>query len=868
MPINLHCSAPRLLAKGVLPLAAIAAALFICVGPSLADYTGPDRMVTVWEWKRKVCHYQAVYDPPGTGWYGCTLELYEPPDGSCPGNVAGYFTPSACGWSESYCQTQGCSISSSSSIEGCSEGQQGCRAVSSTTTLPAASVSGSVGCGIPGSGGWCRGGGVLNLSGSEPLAGYSILALEGTHYGKAFACAGDACQASPAEGDNDFTFWAVSSYGDTSSMSSASGKLDSRPPVISGGVSGTPGENGWYVSEVTVNASASDPAPGSGLVGLDASVDGGGWAPYGGPIALGEGTHSVSLRASDAAGNSASQELSIAVDSTPPGVSLSAGGSFCPGCGETLSITIQVSDDLSGVASWELAAGGISIASGGAAADQTLNWDDDGLPAGQQSLRLEGRDAAGNTAQVERGVQIVAPTATPLPPPTKPPAPKATTAPLTAAGASAESTPTPIAIINEMDTSADLGRGSEVIPITPTRAVVVVPFGGPPQSPAGSGETGPDGGPLAGAKEREGGAATGGSGSGILWGAAAAALMAGVTAYALQQRRRREEAARHLAGEMARRNALAEARDRARAAAVAATRWARDAALVAAAAAADAARQARERFYEWRLTRKQAMLEKPVPSPPRDPALDLAAWKQADMAQMEHAVEKGENLVPTQPAATPGPERVPTPPLWIGTPTPGGTPMPDQRTSPPMSRIPPTGFTDPQRFDQPLTSLKEGQSKELRLGRLMGYAEWGLSVGRGFEWPNRAPTSIGPEGITSKSGPVGAKGGFSHPRGTIWFDLPGKATVPLSEGGRVDFSRGLYVRAEGKGLNTVWTLGYQTRWSTTPGVEAPLPVSNGAAGYYVKVAPVQTALTIVVIVLTVATLGQIGPIWQPQPGIP
>jgi hypothetical protein len=708
---------------------------------------------------------------------------------------------------------------------------------------------------------------VLNLSGSEPLAGYSILALEGTHNGQAFACAGGACQVALAEGDNDFTFWAVSSYGDTSSMGSASGKLDSRPPVISGEVTGAPGENGWYLSEVTVNASASDPAPGSGLVGLDASVDGGGWAPYGGSIALGNGSHSMSLRASDAAGNSASQELSITVDSTPPGVALSAGGSFCPGCGETLSITIQVSDDLSGVADWSLSAGGIIIASGGAAVDQTVMWDGDGLPAGQQSLRLEGRDAAGNTALVERGVQIVAPTATPLPPPTKPPAPKATTAPLAAAGALAESSPTPTAIIGEMDTSAGSSGASEILPLTPTRAVVVVPFGGPPQAPVGSDAEGLDGGPLGGVKEREGGAATGGSGSGILWGAAAAALMAGVTAYALRQRRRREEAAQRLAADVARRNTLAEARERASAAALAATRRAREIALAAAAAAAEAARQARERFYEWRLTRKQAMLEQPPPSPPRDPALDLAAWKQGDMAQMEHAMEVAESLAEIHPAATPSPQPIPTPPPTIGTPAPGGTPMPDQRTSLPMPRIPPIGFTDPHQFDQPLTSLKEGESKELRLGRLPGYAEWGLSVGRGFEWPSRAPTSLGPECITSKSGPVGAKGSFSHPRGTIWFDLPGKATVPLTEGGRVDFNRGLYVRAEGKGLRTVWTLGYQTRWSTTPGVEAPLPVSNGAAGYYIKVAPVQTLVTIVAIIVTILALGQ-SPLLQPMPGVP
>lgn len=339
MPINLLCSAPKLLAKSVLPLVAVAAALFVCIVPSLADYSGPDRTVTTWSWERKVCEYQAVYDPPGAGWYGCTLELYEPPDGNCPSTsqAAGYFTASACSWPEPFCQTQGCSISSSSSIEGCSEGQQGCRSVSNTTTLPAASVSGSLTCGVPGSGGWCRGGAALNLSGGEPLAGESILALEGTHNGGAFACPGSSCSVPLAEGSNDFSFWAVSSYGDTSSMGSASGNLDSRPPLISGQVSGTLGDNGWYVSGVTVSAAASDPAPGSGLVGLEAALDGGAWVVWGGPMALGEGTHSVSVAR----------------------------------CGCSRQRRRAGFEHRRG----QHAAGGITIASGSGAADQTLAWE-------------------------------------------------------------------------------------------------------------------------------------------------------------------------------------------------------------------------------------------------------------------------------------------------------------------------------------------------------------------------------------------------------------------------------------------------------------------------------------------------------------
>lgn len=71
--------------------------------PALADYLGPNRTVTTWVWERKRCEYLALYDPPGAGYFACTLHLYEPPDGTCPatGSTAPYFNPHphACGTS-------------------------------------------------------------------------------------------------------------------------------------------------------------------------------------------------------------------------------------------------------------------------------------------------------------------------------------------------------------------------------------------------------------------------------------------------------------------------------------------------------------------------------------------------------------------------------------------------------------------------------------------------------------------------------------------------------------------------------------------------------------------------------------------------
>src|SRR3989337_4440015 len=83
--------------------------LLAFAGPALADSLGPDRTVSVWQWERLRCDYQAVYDPAGSGWYGCTLQLYASPDTGCPStsSVAGDFPPSVCGWTEAWWQTHG-----------------------------------------------------------------------------------------------------------------------------------------------------------------------------------------------------------------------------------------------------------------------------------------------------------------------------------------------------------------------------------------------------------------------------------------------------------------------------------------------------------------------------------------------------------------------------------------------------------------------------------------------------------------------------------------------------------------------------------------------------------------------------------------
>ncbi|MFH2103115.1 MAG: SH3 domain-containing protein, partial [Chloroflexota bacterium] len=96
---------------------------------------------------------------------------------------------------------------------------------------------------------------------------------------------------------------------------------------------------------------------------------------------------------------------------------LTGGGSFCPGCGDSLALNYSVSDGGSGVAGWQLTSGSLTLASGSGPATAGLGWDggpSTGSGSGSGSLSLEGRDLAGNTSQETLGFTIIVPT--PIPP--------------------------------------------------------------------------------------------------------------------------------------------------------------------------------------------------------------------------------------------------------------------------------------------------------------------------------------------------------------------------------------------------------------------------------------------------------------------
>ncbi|MCJ7708670.1 MAG: hypothetical protein MUO38_13775 [Anaerolineales bacterium] len=301
-------SSPRHRLAGLAFLLALGVGLVMTV-PALADYLGPDRhVVDMVEVRAPANDYWTCgnRNPPPGILGTCILHH---PDNPCPD--AGGHHPSKeqqrdwCRWGTNYPDYTGC----------------GCTPAYAYQTieydLPEATVSGELqGCVL--SNGWCVTSPGLYLAGAEPVAGYEILVLEGTRNGEPFACAGDLCDVPLLEGENGFTFWALSSYGDSSQMGSFAGRVDTQAPVLLVDLNGVEGESGWWVSEVLASASAWDPVPGSGFESIQAQVEAAGWMPYAGPVPLGDGLHPIGFRASDYAGNTSEVSDTVAVDTTLP----------------------------------------------------------------------------------------------------------------------------------------------------------------------------------------------------------------------------------------------------------------------------------------------------------------------------------------------------------------------------------------------------------------------------------------------------------------------------------------------------------------------------------------------------------------------
>src|SRR5688572_11620816 len=172
------------------------------VTPVLAAYLGPNRIVTGATSVCKVVLYECQYVPSKDEWRYKKVD-----DWSCSNEDKPWL-----------------GIPSDPSSQGCFAATAGDSYWSreetlqeATITYPPATISSSLqNCSL--NNGWCNTAPSLAVNAIEPVPGYNILAIEGTLNGQSFACAGTTCSVPLGEGNNSFTYWALSSWGDTSEM--------------------------------------------------------------------------------------------------------------------------------------------------------------------------------------------------------------------------------------------------------------------------------------------------------------------------------------------------------------------------------------------------------------------------------------------------------------------------------------------------------------------------------------------------------------------------------------------------------------------------------------------------------------------------
>lgn len=128
---------------------------------------------------------------------------------------------------------------------------------------------------------------------------------------------------------------------------------DAIPPVTTAILHGSPGNNGWYISDVQVDLTATDNEGGSGVNRIDFSFDGINWNTYSVPLTIAnEGATTVYYRSVDTAGNVESTKTQrINIDKTLPIItgapitSPNANGWY----NNNIVINFTASDNISGV---------------------------------------------------------------------------------------------------------------------------------------------------------------------------------------------------------------------------------------------------------------------------------------------------------------------------------------------------------------------------------------------------------------------------------------------------------------------------------------------------------------------------------------
>ena len=197
---------------------------------------------------------------------------------------------------------------------------------------------------------------------------------------------------------NDSTYTlqvqAADNAGNTAS-SSKTIRSDTTPPTASFVLPPADGENGWYLSPVTVSVSGTDAV--SGVASQMVSLDGLTWS---GSLTISmDGVYSVHGRVTDNAGNTTSLLQTVSIDHTPPVPDVSLSPASPDGDNgwyvSPITVTANSSDATSRIESQ-----GVSLDGTTWKPSITLSTD------GTYAVQVQAKDKAGNTASTTRTIKL------------------------------------------------------------------------------------------------------------------------------------------------------------------------------------------------------------------------------------------------------------------------------------------------------------------------------------------------------------------------------------------------------------------------------------------------------------------------------
>jgi len=246
--------------------------------------------------------------------------------------------------------------------------------------------------GTPGTNGWYTVASV-STTGADAISGVDSTQV---------AVDGGAWQASAtlAEGTHSIVGRVFDRAGNLTTTAAQAVKVDATPPIISASVTSGTQVAGWYVTDVTLTAVASDAL--SGLALIEHRLDGGTWLAGDHLVVSTEGLHTIDFRATDQAGLRATSSLNLRVDKTPPAITFTLTGTTGTNGWYTSPVTLSIhaSDALSGVASVEY-----RLDSGSWTSGNSLMLGD-----GEHTVEARATDKAGNLSLVTTaetiGIQV------------------------------------------------------------------------------------------------------------------------------------------------------------------------------------------------------------------------------------------------------------------------------------------------------------------------------------------------------------------------------------------------------------------------------------------------------------------------------